>query len=204
MSLSLLKERLADHTELVAWTIGQYHRMIETGILPEGEPIELLDGLIVYKDRGAGMTVHPLHALIVNRLMQLGPILEGLDCHVRLQNPITIAPNHEPEPDGVIVRGTLEDYAHSHPGPTDVLCVIEVADSSLERDRVTKQHIYATAEIPQYIIINLADRQVEVYEQPTPSEGQYRRRSVLTAEGIVSVYITHNQRIDIPAAQWLP
>ncbi|MFO1351745.1 MAG: hypothetical protein U1F68_14175 [Gammaproteobacteria bacterium] len=96
--------------DLVTLTVAQYHRMVEAGILPEGEPIELIDGLLVKKNRGAGMTAHPLHALVVSRLIRLAPSLEALGYHLRLQNPITIAPPHEPEPDAAIVRGTPAAY----------------------------------------------------------------------------------------------
>lgn len=204
MSIPLLTDEPGTDLALVTLTVEQYHRMLETGILPEGGPIELLDGLLVYKDRGESMTVHPLHRLIVNRLMQLVGMLQEYECHLQLQNPITIRPDHEPEPDGAIVYGSVERYAQRHPGPAEVSCVIEVAESSLDRDRTTKQRIYATAGIPQYIIINIVARHVETYEQPDPLAGRYRQVTVLTADHTIPVYLPNQQRLDIPAAQWLP
>lgn len=118
--------------ELLTLTVDQYHRMLETGILTNGEPIELLDGLLVVKDRGRARTLSPLHALLVSRLMKLAPEIEALGAHLRLQSPITIAPRNEPEPDGFIVAGSIEDFADRHPGPGDVSCVIEVAESSIK------------------------------------------------------------------------
>lgn len=110
---TLQLDRVQHTTEVVPLTVEQYHQMLETGILAEGAPIELLDGLLVPKDRGEGMTIKPLHRLVVSRLMQLAPRFEAFDCHLKLQSPITIEPSHEPEPDGLVVRGA------SRTTPTD-------------------------------------------------------------------------------------
>jgi hypothetical protein len=124
---------LEDTTEVVPLTVHQYHRMRETGILAEDEPIELLNGLLVHKDRGgAQMPVSPLHALVVSRMVALAPELEARGCHLRLQNPMTIEPRHEPEPDGFIVRGSADDYLDRHPGPREVTCVITAVQNSLD------------------------------------------------------------------------
>ncbi len=184
--------------DLVPLTVEQYHRMLEVGILDEGEPIELLDGLLVAKDRGGQMTINPLHALLVNRLMRLAAKLEVLGAHLRLQCPITLPPNQEPEPDAVIVRGALEDFMDRHPTAEDVCCVIEIADSSLDRDRTTKQRIYATAGIGQYLLANLSDRQVEIYEDP--AEGQYRHMQIAT-EGDIDLVLPEGKMT--LKAEWL-
>ena len=119
------------------------------------------------------MTVGVEHALIIMRLAKLSGLFEPLGCHMRSQQPITIPPRDEPEPDAAIVRGSLEDYSDRHPGPSDILCVIEVADSSLPRDRGYKLRLYANAGIPMYVIVNLLDRVVEVYEEPVQGEGRF-------------------------------
>lgn len=168
-----LRESPSPPSELVALTVDQYHRMISTGVLEEGEPVELLDGVLVPKDRGDGMTMSPEHRLAMSRLMRLAPRIEALGGHLQLQGPLTLVPHQEPEPDGMLVRGKPEDYTGRHPAPDDVGCVIEVSSSSLERDRTTKQRIYADAGIPQYVIVNLVDRRVEVYEEPKPGTGHY-------------------------------
>ena len=104
MGSSIIEESGAATTRLVPLTVDQYHRMIEAGILPEGEPIELIDGLLVRKDRsaaGAGpMTVGHAHRLVVTRILNLGARLHPFNCHVYSQNPITLPPRQEPEPDG--------------------------------------------------------------------------------------------------------
>jgi Uma2 family endonuclease len=194
---------LEDTTEVVPLTVHQYHRMQETGILAEDEPIELLNGLLVHKDRGgAQMPVSPLHAVVVSRMVALAPDLEARGCHLRLQNPITIEPRHEPEPDGFIVRGRVDDYLDRHPEPREVTCVIEIADSSLRRDRTTKKTIYAEASIPQYVLVNL-DRRIEIYERPNASDGTYGSTRVL-GKGDVLALSTGAQPLEVQAATFLP
>ena len=156
-------------------TVDQYHEMIRSGILREGEPVELLNGILVRKIRNAPgdgqMTVGPDHSLTVKKLARLDRRLERLGCHMQTQQPVTIPGYDEPEPDGAVVRGQPEDYAGRNPGPRDIASVIEVADTSLNMDRKLKRRIYAKAVIQQYLIINLVDRVVEEYTQP--ARGRY-------------------------------
>jgi Uma2 family endonuclease len=180
--------------------------MIELGILEEGAPIELLDGLLVYKDRGgqeADVTVNPLHGLIVTRIMNLASAVRGRGFHLRIQQPITIPPAQEPEPDAAIVRGEPDDYATRHPGAEDVAVVIEVADSSLKRDRGIKQRIYAAAGIPQYLIVNLSESVIEIYEQPEPDSGRYGRTTRLESAAAVCLRLG-DAILELPARDWLP
>lgn len=167
----------------VPLTVDQYHRMIETGILAEGDPIELLDGFLVLKDRSAvgkdPMSVGPDHALSVKKLARLDRKLERFGCHIQTQQPLTIPNRDEPEPDGAIVIGRPEDYSGRNPGPGDVTCVIEVSDSSLRTDRARKLPVYADAGIPQYVIVNLVDRVIEVYTLPMPGRGRYAEATTL-------------------------
>jgi Uma2 family endonuclease len=199
----LLQDVIDGPSEVVPLTVEQYHRMLETGILAEGEPIELLDGLLVPKDRGAAMTINPLHSLVVSLLLELAPKLEPFGCHIKTQSPVTILPDHEPEPDGLIVRGSPRDYLERHPGPEDVSCLIEVSDSSLERDRTTKQRIFARAGVGQYVILNLADRQVEVFEDPRP-EGRYRSVRILRSGETVALRTPGGGQLEVEVARLLP
>jgi Uma2 family endonuclease len=167
--------------DIVALTVEQYHRMIEQGILPEGEPTELIDGLLVRKDRsdeGGGPMAHgPRHSLTLKRLERLLRAVEGHGCHLHPQLPVTLAATQEPEPDLAVVRGAPEDFLAHHPGPADVLAVIEVSDSTLEYDRTTKQRLYAVAGIGVYWVVNLPEGHVEVYQQPGPATGRYAVRT---------------------------
>jgi len=172
-----------ESTWQVPLTTDQYHQMIETGILVEGEPIELLDGVLVRKDRSAAgkdpMTVGGGHSFSVQALIDLNPKFGRFGCHIRVQQPLTIPNVDEPEPDGAIVKGTKRRYQGRHPGPAEVTCVIEVSDSSLGFDRTTKLRIYADAGIPQYVIINLVDHVVEVYSKPIAGRGRYAEATTL-------------------------
>ena len=176
--IATITQELAEHPELIyRVTVTEYHEMIANGTILSGEPFELLDGQIVRKIRAACgenlMTVGIEHALIVKRLAKLANLFEPLGCHLISQQPITLAPRDEPEPDAALIRGTVEDYSERHPGPADILCVIEVADSSLSRDRGYKLQLYANAGVPMYVLVNLVDRAVEVYLQPVLGEGRF-------------------------------
>ena len=176
-------------------TVDQYHRMIKTGILEEGAPYELLDGVLVRKDRSAAgedpMTVGHEHAWVVSKLTALSAKFKRLGCHIRIQSPVTLPPHREPEPDGAVVIGTEDDFLDHHPGAEDVPCVIEVADASLRRDRTTKLRTYAAAGIGHYLIVNLPDRVIEAYTEPLTRKGRYGR----------SVTLSRRQNVEIPAAR---
>ena len=134
-------------------TVEQVEGMLEAGILPEGAPIELIDGVLVYKDRSERgedpRTIGKRHNLAVQLLAALGPDLRARGCSMQTQGPVRIPPHDEPEPDGAVVRGQPRDYADRLPSATDVHAVIEVSDSSLEYDRTTKLALYARAAIAQ-------------------------------------------------------
>jgi Uma2 family endonuclease len=189
---------------VVPLTVDQYHSMRENGILAEDEPVELIDGLLVYKDRGGdNVPVSPLHSFVAHRMTRLSAALEEHGCHLRSENPITLPPSHEPEPDGAVVRGLPEDYLDRHPGPADVACVIEIADSSLRNDRTTKQAVYAAAGIPQFVIVNLVESRIEVYEEPNVAERCYGVVRVLHRRDTISLRVA-DHKVDVSVADWLP
>jgi hypothetical protein len=158
-------------------TIEQVEQMVRHGILNEGAPVELIDGLLVRKDRGARgddpMTHNPVHAACLSRLLQVLSVAQTAGFHLRCQLPIALLPTRAPEPDIAIIRGPPGDYGKRHPGPNDVAAVFEVADSSLEFDRTTKLRLYAAAGIPVYWIVNLIDQAVEVYERPNSAAEKF-------------------------------
>ncbi len=164
---------------LKTWTVDEYHQLIDSGVILSGAPIELIEGMLVYKDRGERghpMTYGPRNATCVRKLIGLDSRLTPHGFHLRSQLPITIHPKNEPEPDGAVIRGTVDDYRDRHPAPEDCALAIEVADSSLDRDRHIKQNVYASAGIPAYWIVNLRNNTIEVYEQPDSELGEYRLR----------------------------
>lgn len=154
------------------FSVDEYHRLGETGVLTEEDQVELLEGWLVPK-----MIRNPIHDAAIELVQQaLQSCMPGSGCRVRIQSAITTR-DSEPEPDLAIIRGPVSRHKQRHPGPEDVVLVVEVADSSLARDRI-KSRIYARAGISQYWILNLVDRQLEVSSDPesTSSEPAYRRQ----------------------------
>lgn len=159
-------------------TVDQYHSMLEQGILREGAAIELIDGLLVRKDRrdggGSIMTVGPRHATTVKLVFRLlNRLVEKLNCHVQSQQPIFASDVNEPEPDVAVILGNEEAYFQRHPKRGEVLLVIEVADSSLPFDRGKKCATYSSAGIPAYWVVNLRESIVEVYTSPNAADRRY-------------------------------
>jgi len=148
------------------FSLEQYERLIETGVLQEDERIELLNGKLY------SMTpIGPSHAYTVLQLTQRFISKLGERVVVSSQNPVKLPPNSEPEPDIALLKPPAETYRESLAEAEDILLVVEVADSSLEYDRTTKLPIYAQAGIPEIWIINLKDGGLEVYREP--KQGRY-------------------------------
>lgn len=189
--------------------VGQVHAMLEAGILADHEPIELIDGVLVYKDRSAlgedPMTVGRKHNLVVGLLIELNPDLSKFGCYVQAQGPLTLPPHNEPEPDGVILYGGgPRDYRDRLPGAADAAAVIEVADSSLAYDRGKKLSVYARAAIPQYVIVNLQESCIELYEDPAAAEGRYRRTTVIHAGETLVFQLGVHGALTVAAERLLP
>jgi Uma2 family endonuclease len=202
------QRELVSSASVVGLTLDQYVRMIKEGILPEGEPIELLDGFLVRKDRAkAGddpMTVGFEHVWAVQNLTRVLAEAERTGCHVRLQQPIALPPDGAPEPDGAIARGSIDDYRNRYPSARDLPCVIEVADSSRYHDRLTKKRIYAKGGIAQYVIINLVDRVVEISEEPVPGGERYAREAVFRPGDTVQFSTGESGTINLDVSRLLP
>jgi hypothetical protein len=186
---------------LVPLTVEQLHRMLEKGILEDGEPIELVEGLLVRKNRAAAgegeMTHGALHAQVLTRLVRLDRALDGLGCLLRVQLPVTLSAISEPESDLAIVRGSLDSFSGRHPGPDDLLVLVEVADSSLGYDRGAKLRVYASAGVPMYVIANIPERQLECYEEPVAGQGRYRRRTDYGAGETLSLRVAAGRTLPL-------
>jgi Uma2 family endonuclease len=153
------------------FTVDDYYRIIQAGLLPEGSRVELIRGQIV--DMHAIGSPHLGMVIRLTRLMVLALAERGL---VSVQNSIRLTMESEPEPDLVVLAPRGDDYDRPpHPGPSDVLLLIEVADSSLEYDRTTKAALYAESGIGEYWIVNLTDRVVEVHWRPVAGSYQDTR-----------------------------
>ena len=142
------------------FTVDEYHRLGDAGILGPENRVELIDGWILEK-----AVQKPPHARSNARLQRLLPRIIPPGVEVQFQLPITLATS-EPEPDGAVTRGPEGRYNDVHPGPRDVLLVVEVSDTSLEFDQGDKLLLYAAARLPVYWIVNIPNQRVEVYTSP--------------------------------------
>jgi Uma2 family endonuclease len=146
-------------------SIETYNRMGELGLIARSDRVELLDGLLVRK-----MTRGPRHVTATHRAFKilLARLPEGW--HPRVEAPVEISQGPDgdssPEPDVVVVRGNDDVYNLKHPGPADVVLVIQVADSSLPFDRKGLRR-FGWAGIPLVWIVNLRNQTVEVDTGPT-------------------------------------
>lgn len=141
-------------------SVERYHDFIESGLLTAEDRVELLDGVLVEKTSKKPPHVGT-YAVTSRRIQERLP--DGW--YVRAQEPLTLL-DSEPEPDLAVVRGSMEDYFRRHPGAADVGLVVEVADTTLRRDRLQKKRIYARAGIPVYWLVDLTSRTLEIYAQP--------------------------------------
>lgn len=145
------------------FTVEEYYRMGEAGILSQNERVELIEGEIVM------MTpIGPPHAGTVHRLNRLWTSRLGDRVIVLVQNPVRLSLESEVQPDLALLRLRADFYVKSHPEPGDVLLLIEVADTTAETDRRLKIPLYARTGIHEVWLLDLSRDRVEVYRQPTP------------------------------------
>lgn len=178
------------------FSVGQYHEMINAEILGEDDPIELLEGILVTK-----MPKNPPHSLVTHLIREALARLISLGWCVSAQEPITLT-DSEPEPDVAVVQGSPRQYADRHPGAEETALVIEVADSTLSRDRGLKKRIYARAGIPIYWIVNLVERKIEVYSEPSGSD--YQQRQDFESDAEITVMIEGRELGRIAVSDLLP
>lgn len=143
------------------FTVDDYYKMIEMGMIEDYERSEIIDGQMVPK-----MTIGDRHAATVNRLNRsLATTLPEVIL-LSVQNPLRIGEFDEPEPDFVLSDLTKYDGTR-HPTPAETILVIEISDTSLKQDRDTKLPLYANVGIQEVWIVNLRDNVVEVHQQPS-------------------------------------
>jgi len=143
------------------FSVARYQRMIESGILTSEDKVELLENWVVLK-----MPRNPPHDGTIQVVDEVLGAFIPAGWRLRNQLTVELADSH-PEPDFAVVRGNARTYLTRHPTAADTGLIIEVANSSLLRDQRDKTRIYARAGIPAYWIINLVDRRIEVYTQPS-------------------------------------
>lgn len=163
----------------VRYDAESYLELWRSGRLGAEERVELLEGIIV-----AEPAPDPPHSSATTRLRRaLGTVIGGRAV-IRVQEPLVLGAYSIPEPDLAVVPGVESDYDSEH--PTAALLVVEVADSSLPRDRLSKARIYAAAGIGEYWVVNLRAQCVEVFRGPDPASRQYSRCQVVSRGGSLS------------------
>ena len=163
------------------FSVQEYYRLGEMGILAPDARVELLDGRIYDM-----LPIGPFHSGVETRLQTLLFGLARGRWIVRVQNPVHLDDGSEPIPDLAVVKPRADSYAKQHPQPPDVFLLIEVAQTSLKFDRKAKLAAYARAGIPEYWIVNLKAKIVEVYREPSLA-GEYGETSRSKADGTVAL-----------------
>lgn len=180
------------------WTRQEYDRMAEAGIFNPDERVELLDGEILVMT--PQNSPHSVAIGLVHEALQRA---FGPGYWVRVQMPLIVDPDSEPEPDVAVVPGLPRDYVKAH--PNTALLVVEVADTTLDKDHERKAPIYARAGIPEYWIVNLVDRRLEVYRDPIAPPGQPARyRSSRTVTHTETISTLSTAQTSIAVADLLP
>lgn len=169
------------------FTTAEYHQMIAAGVFDEDERLELIDGEIVEM-----IPIGPRHAATVNRLNQVLMLQLANIAILSVQNPVELSDFSEPQPDLTLLKRRADFYALALPTVADVLVAIEVADTTVEKDRGAKIPSYARAGVAESWLVDLVSDRIEVYSQP--SSGMYQEiRIVLRGQPVISKTIPQLQ-----------
>ncbi len=175
------------------FTVEDYYAMAEAGILSPDDRVELLDGEII-----AMAPIGSRHANCVGQLTDALTSLVGQRALVWVQNPVRLDGGSEPQPDVMLVR--RRDYSSAHPGPGDVLLLIEVSDTTADVDRGCKLPLYARSGVPEVWIVNLSEGCVEIYAEPAGAG--YAASRTVGIDGEVSPAAFAD--ISLPVEQMMP
>jgi Uma2 family endonuclease len=179
-------------------SVEKYHQMINEGSLDHDDPVELLDGFLVAKEKKT--PAHTYSTSLTRELLE-DHILS--DYFVDKYHPFTTSTS-ESEPDLTVIKGKPRDYLQRHPYANEVPLVVEVADTSLILSREFKQRIYAAAGIPIYWILNLNDRRLEVHTKPVPNEKRYEEKLIYDADSLVPFVIEGEEIAQLAVKDLLP
>lgn len=159
-----ISKKVFNHKRL--FTVKEYYKMGEAGIFDD-ERVELINGIIYYMSPIGS----PHRGCVAYLYEELLLKFRG-QFTIAAQDPISCSDNSEPEPDIAVLNFRKDKYKTQHPKPQDVHLIIEVADSTLEKDRTLKMNFYAREGIPEYWIANIPDQQIEVFRHPKENEYQ--------------------------------
>ena len=153
-------------------TIDEYLALVDQGLLEPDDRVELLEGVVV-----AMAPPDPPHCGVTDQVAAALRRAVGTKAHVREEKPLALGRYSLPEPDAAVV--TIDPFRYMRSHPTTALLVVEVADSSLPQDRLSKGRIYAGAGIPEYWIVNLRDGCIEMLRDPDPAHRVYREKTTV-------------------------
>ena len=176
--------------DLHRFTIEDYHRMAEAGIFDEDSRVELIGGRIVDMS-----PVGSAHIVAVNRLNRLLGAAIGDRGVVSVQNPVRLDKGSEPQPDLAVLRPGADDLGASTPSASEVLLLIEVADSTLHDDRDEKAPLYAASGVPEYWILYLVNQVFEVYRRP--EAGRYLEVRTVGSDGNLDMMMLPDVRLAV-------
>ncbi|MEQ1606909.1 MAG: Uma2 family endonuclease [Pyrinomonadaceae bacterium] len=174
---TIVSEPNSNGGDLFRLSVSAYDKMVEQGIFNEDDRIELWDGVLV---RMSPKGIR--HSNAIRRIDHQVDSLLGEKVIFTAQDPIRLDDFSEPEPDVVLLVPPIEKYDAQHPGPEDIYLIIEIADTSIERDRA-KAAKYASNGIAQYLILNLNNSEVEDYREPS-TDGYRTKRTYMADETI--------------------
>ena len=170
-------------------SIEKYEQLVGSGVFTKHDKLQLVNGRLVAK-----VTKNPPHAVANDRCRNALSRSVPAGWSFRTENPVRLPPGSEPEPDQCVVRGELTDYVNHHPGADDVGLLVEIADASLDDDRKMAL-TYSVSGIQVYWIVNLVERQIEVFTSPTPRGYDVKQvykaheKVPIALDGIVVAYV---------------
>ncbi|MDF0554083.1 Uma2 family endonuclease [Kamptonema sp. UHCC 0994] len=146
------------------FTVEEYHLMTKAGIIADSDRVELIEGEIILM-----AAIGTRHAGCVRRVARVFSQLPENRAIFDVQNPVQLSERAEPQPDVVLLQPRADYYDTAHPTPSEVLLLVEVADSTIDYDRDVKIPIYSRSQIQEVWLVNLVAECLEVYRQPTPN-----------------------------------
>ncbi|TYQ28959.1 Uma2 family endonuclease [Pseudanabaena sp. UWO311] len=180
MQATITETEQEQESQIHLWSCADYHQMIEAGVLDEDDRVELLEGKIVCMS-----PQRPFHAASVQLSSRLLFKLLGARAEIRIQLPVTLGNDSEPEPDIAVVRFENHEYSFRHPEVSDIYLLIEVADWTISKDRKQKARIYGKHQVLEYWILDLQKRQVYIFRQP--EDGSYREELILNSDATATM-----------------
>jgi Uma2 family endonuclease len=171
-------------------SVEEYYRMAETGVLEPDARVELLDGEIIDMS-----PIGPFHGGVtksLNRIFSSGARDRWI---VAVQDPVRLDDHSEPQPDLMLLKPSLDSYRKRHPRPDEVFLLVEISDTSLEKDLEKKLPACARAGIAEVWIVNLNELTIEVYRQP--HFAGYATKTILRAGDKASPQLFPDVTVDV-------